>query len=86
MKEGELPADEDDLKKDEEVRLKILNWIEKDHPGLVQIAEGRAFLQKSYERNFVKFVRFTILTKNDMEKKEQKVSLVNLYKIPNEHF
>ncbi|PAV63396.1 hypothetical protein WR25_20334 [Diploscapter pachys] len=39
LKEGELPADEDDLKKDEEVRLKILNWIEKDHPDLVQIAE-----------------------------------------------
>ena len=40
LKDKELPADEDDLKKDEEVRLKILNWIETDHPQLITIAEG----------------------------------------------
>ncbi|EYC18733.1 hypothetical protein Y032_0026g1336 [Ancylostoma ceylanicum] len=39
LKEDELPADEDDLKKDEEVRLKILNWIDTDHPQLVTLAE-----------------------------------------------
>ncbi|CAI4222860.1 unnamed protein product [Auanema sp. JU1783] len=39
MKEGELPADDDDLKKDEDVRLKILNWIESDHPELLTLAE-----------------------------------------------
>lgn len=40
LKEDELPADEDDLKKDEEVRLKILAWIDSDHPQLVTLAEG----------------------------------------------
>ncbi|PIO76218.1 PWI domain protein [Teladorsagia circumcincta] len=35
LKEDELPADEDDMKKDEEVRLKILAWIDSDHPQLV---------------------------------------------------
>ncbi|WKY11577.1 hypothetical protein Q1695_003281 [Nippostrongylus brasiliensis] len=39
LKEDELPADEDDLKKDEEVRLKILAWIDTDHPQLVTLAE-----------------------------------------------
>ncbi|XGW02871.1 hypothetical protein V3C99_014699 [Haemonchus contortus] len=39
LKEDELPADEDDLKKDEEVRLKILAWIDSDHPQLVTLAE-----------------------------------------------
>uniref|UniRef100_A0A1I7XLF0 L-aminoadipate-semialdehyde dehydrogenase-phosphopantetheinyl transferase n=1 Tax=Heterorhabditis bacteriophora TaxID=37862 RepID=A0A1I7XLF0_HETBA len=39
LKENELPADEDDLKKDEEVRLKILAWIDSDHPQLVTVAE-----------------------------------------------
>lgn len=39
LKEDELPADDDDLKKDEEVRLKILAWIDSDHPQLVTLAE-----------------------------------------------
>ncbi|VDM56775.1 unnamed protein product [Angiostrongylus costaricensis] len=43
LKEDELPADDDDLKKDEEVRLKILAWIDSDHPQLVTLAEGDAF-------------------------------------------
>uniref|UniRef100_A0A158P9J6 RRM domain-containing protein n=1 Tax=Angiostrongylus cantonensis TaxID=6313 RepID=A0A158P9J6_ANGCA len=43
LKEDELPADDDDLKKDEEVRLKILAWIDSDHPQLVTLAEGDRF-------------------------------------------
>ena len=40
LKPDELPADEDDLKKDEEIRLKILNWMETDHKELFSITEG----------------------------------------------
>ncbi|CAI2354899.1 unnamed protein product [Caenorhabditis sp. 36 PRJEB53466] len=39
LKDGELPADEDDLKKDEEIRLKILHWMETDHKELFTVTE-----------------------------------------------
>ncbi|ULT88695.1 hypothetical protein L3Y34_007716 [Caenorhabditis briggsae] len=39
LKPDELPADEDDLKKDEEIRLKILHWMETDHKELFSITE-----------------------------------------------
>uniref|UniRef100_A0A1I7SYN1 RRM domain-containing protein n=1 Tax=Caenorhabditis tropicalis TaxID=1561998 RepID=A0A1I7SYN1_9PELO len=39
LKPDELPADEDDLKKDEDIRLKILNWMETDHKELFSITE-----------------------------------------------
>lgn len=39
LKSDELPADEDDLKKDEDIRLKILHWMETDHKELFSITE-----------------------------------------------
>uniref|UniRef100_A0A8R1I6J5 RRM domain-containing protein n=1 Tax=Caenorhabditis japonica TaxID=281687 RepID=A0A8R1I6J5_CAEJA len=39
LKDGELPADEEDLKKDEEIRLKILHWMETDHKELFSFTE-----------------------------------------------
>ncbi|CAB3397454.1 unnamed protein product [Caenorhabditis bovis] len=46
LQDNELPADEDDLKKDEEIRLKILNWIENDYPELLTLAEDGEISEK----------------------------------------
>ncbi|KAF1751767.1 hypothetical protein GCK72_018321 [Caenorhabditis remanei] len=47
LKPDELPADEDDLKKDEEIRLKILNWMETDHKELFSITEDGEISEES---------------------------------------
>ncbi|CAI5451869.1 unnamed protein product [Caenorhabditis angaria] len=54
LKEDELPADEEDLKKDEEIRLKILHWIEHDHPELLTVAEDGEISDKEMKKEIGK--------------------------------
>ncbi|CAD6191617.1 unnamed protein product [Caenorhabditis auriculariae] len=68
LKEDELPADEEDLKKDEEVRLKILNWIEADYPELINIAEDGELSDKESKKT----KKTKEESKKDVEKAEKK--------------